>query len=172
MIRHYALGVCLACLSAGWSGDGISAATSTRIPTARRTSPRSKPSSAPRGRRPSPAVVISAPIGPAEESARLPGRKRRRQKVEGRSSLGHSRTHVHVLLRHRQILPETLEMNSEPEAHRLMEEAGELVGILTGTVRSSRSPCGKRLDARPRPYQAVGPARNALRDTGDHSPVT
>ena len=30
------------------------------------------------------------------------------------------------------------ELTSDPDAHRLMKESGELVGILTGTVRSSR----------------------------------
>jgi four helix bundle protein len=44
------------------------------------------------------------------------------------------------------------ELSSEPEAHRLMEEAGELVGIFTGTVRSSRSLSAKASDARPTRY--------------------
>jgi four helix bundle protein len=39
-------------------------------------------------------------------------------------------------------------LNSDPEAERLMKEAGEIIGIFTGTVRSSRIRSAKGSDAR------------------------
>jgi len=121
--------------------------------------------------------------------------------------MGHSRTGLSVLLRHRQILSKTLErsellanrhqlldagtsvganaqeaksaysrrefahknaialkearesrfwlrliiaceLTSDPDTHRLLKEAGELVGIFTGTVRTSRSPSANGADRR------------------------
>lgn len=41
------------------------------------------------------------------------------------------------------------ELTSDPDTRRLLQEAGELVGILTATVRSSRSPSDGGSDAHP-----------------------